>query len=220
MIFIPVPKEFFDSIARKDEDELIINGLISLSHGYAHPLHKIFVDEQVDENGNYQCAITTPRRSECLVAEITKIVISCEHDCTEIKLKNIRRTSKDFIDTQYYRDAQYYRQRQCSNCDGHAGYGHGDWCRGIGNCERIMKKQERLLAIDGETRAKAGLCENLSYWGYKVGDIIRRKGEEGASMITAIRGNTHEGCVFAFGEWIKDLTQYEIVKSEPWEYFG
>ena len=214
MIFIPVPKKFFDSIAGKDEDELIINGILSLSHGYAHPLHKIFVDEQVGENGNYQCAITNPSRSEYLAAKITEIVISCEADYTEIKLKNIRKTDKDCI------NAQDYRLRFCSNCEGHAGYGHGDWCRGIGNCEFIKKKQERLLAIDSETRAKAGLCKNISYWGYKVGDIIRRKGAAEVSMITAVRGGTHEGHVFAFGEWIKDLTQYELVQSEPWEFWG
>lgn len=85
---------------------------------------------------------------------------------------------------------------------------------------RGVSKVAARLGIDGETLAKAGLCKNISYWGYKVGDIIRRKGEAEVSMITAIRGGTHDGHVFAFGEWIEDLTQYELVKRDSWERWG
>lgn len=85
---------------------------------------------------------------------------------------------------------------------------------------RGISEVKARLGIDGETLAKAGLCKNISFWGYKVGDIIRRKGEAEVSMITAIRGGTHDGHVFAFGEWIEDLTQYELVQRDSWERWG
>lgn len=203
-------KETFDDLVAEGRGIISLGIKQAVYEGLAPSLRNIF-DELVDEDGYYQCIITSFTEAAYLTANITEINIFCGRIKIGIVLKEIIKCDDGI-------NAHFLVQRHCLKCEERALC--GEWRNGIGNCERIRKKQERLLAIDGEIPAKPTLHKIITYWGYKVGDIIRRKGEAGASMITAIRDNTHEGCVFAFGEWIKDLTQYELVQRDSWERWG